>query len=52
MTDTTADAASTAGRHERTRIERYDPSAIEPRWQQRWEELELYRTDLDEPRNR
>ena len=52
MTDTTADAASTAGRHERTRIERYDPSAIEPRWQQRWEELELYRTDLEEPRNR
>ena len=51
MTDTTADATSTAGRHERTRIERYDPSEIEPRWQQRWDELELYHTDLDEPRS-
>ena len=27
-------------------IERYDPSAIEPRWQARWAELGLYRTDL------
>jgi len=31
---------------ERTRIERYDPTAIEPRWQERWAELGLYRTDL------
>jgi leucyl-tRNA synthetase len=31
---------------DRTRVERYDPSAIEPRWQQRWAELGLYRTDL------
>ena len=31
---------------ERTRIERYDPTEIEPRWQQRWEELGLYETDL------
>jgi leucyl-tRNA synthetase len=31
---------------ERTRIERYDPSTIEPRWQARWAELGLYRTDL------
>jgi leucyl-tRNA synthetase len=30
----------------RTRIERYDPTSIEPRWQQRWAELGLYRTDL------
>ena len=30
----------------RTRIERYDPVSIEPRWQQRWAELGLYRTDL------
>jgi leucyl-tRNA synthetase len=36
MTDTT----------ERTRIERYDPTTIEPRWQQRWDELGLHRTDL------
>ena len=31
---------------EQTRIERYDPTAIEPRWQQRWAETGLYRTDL------
>ncbi len=31
---------------ERTRVERYDPTAIEPRWQERWAELGLYRTDL------
>ena len=31
---------------ERTRIDRYEPSAIEPRWQQRWAELGLYDTDL------
>ena len=31
---------------ERTRIERYDATAIEPRWQARWTELGLYRTDL------
>ena len=37
MTDTTQD---------RTRIERYDPTAIEPHWQARWAELELYETDL------
>ncbi len=33
---------------ERTRIERYDPSAIEPRWQARWAELGLHRTDLED----
>ena len=32
----------------RTRIERYDPTAIEPRWQARWAELGLYETDLDD----
>jgi leucyl-tRNA synthetase len=31
---------------ERTRIERYEPASIEPRWQARWNELGLYRTDL------
>ena len=31
---------------ERSRIDRYDPAAIEPRWQARWAELGLYRTDL------
>jgi leucyl-tRNA synthetase len=30
----------------RTRVERYDPTAIEPRWQARWAELGLYETDL------
>jgi leucyl-tRNA synthetase len=32
----------------RTRIERYDPAAIEPHWQARWEELGLHRTDLSD----
>jgi len=33
---------------ERTRIERYDPTTIEPRWQQRWDELGLHRADLED----
>ncbi|HSO30693.1 MAG TPA: leucine--tRNA ligase, partial [Candidatus Sulfomarinibacteraceae bacterium] len=33
---------------ERTRIERYDPASIEPRWQARWEASGLHRTDLHE----
>ena len=37
---------------ERTRIERYDPVSIEPRWQARWEELGLHRTNLDDTKNR
>ena len=28
------------------RLERYDPTEIEPRWQRRWEELGLHTTDL------
>jgi leucyl-tRNA synthetase len=32
----------------RTQIDPYLPTEIEPRWQQRWAELELYRTDLDD----
>jgi leucyl-tRNA synthetase len=32
----------------RSRIERYDAPAIEPRWQARWDELGLYRADLDD----
>ncbi len=36
----------------RTRIERYDPASIEPRWQARWDELGLYRTDLTDTKNR
>jgi leucyl-tRNA synthetase len=53
VTDTadTADTATTEPTGTRTRIERYDPSAIEPRWQARWAELEMYETDLlDESR--
>jgi leucyl-tRNA synthetase len=33
---------------QRTRIEQYSPTEIEPRWQARWEELGLHRTDLDD----
>jgi len=33
-------------RTQRNRIERFDPTAIEPRWQRRWAELGLYDTDL------
>ncbi len=32
----------------RGRIERYEPTAIEPRWQERWAELGLYRTNLED----
>ena len=42
----------TSDRPERTRIERYDPASIEPRWQARWDELGLHRTDLSDTRNR
>jgi leucyl-tRNA synthetase len=46
---TTGDTATTgegSARQGRSRIERYDPAAIEPRWQARWDELGLYDTDL------
>ncbi len=33
---------------QRIRIDRYDPTEIEPRWQQRWDELGLHRTDLSD----
>ena len=42
MTDT----ADTTGPRGRAHIERYDPTAIEPRWQARWNELGLHETDL------
>jgi leucyl-tRNA synthetase len=32
----------------RPRLERYDPGEIEPRWQQRWAELGLHDTDLED----
>ncbi|MFO1541044.1 MAG: leucine--tRNA ligase [Chloroflexota bacterium] len=33
---------------DRERPDRYDASEIEPRWQERWEELGLHRTDLED----
>ena len=48
MTDTDRRPTDT----ERDRIERYDPTAIEPRWQARWDELGLYETDLRDARSR
>ena len=33
---------------ERTRLERYDPASIEPRWQRTWDEAGLYATDLND----
>ena len=33
-------------RAERTRVDRYDPTELEPRWQQRWDELGMHDTDL------
>jgi leucyl-tRNA synthetase len=44
VTDTTNKTEPT----NRTRVERYDPGSIEPRWQKRWDELGLHRTDLRE----
>ena len=50
-TDTThTDAAGSAAG--RSRIERYDPTEIEPRWQARWDERALHDTDLDDTRRR
>jgi leucyl-tRNA synthetase len=34
----------------RTRVERYDPTTVEPRWQARWAELGLHDTDLHDDR--
>jgi len=48
---TTGDIESTgddAVRDARARAERYEPTAIEPRWQGRWADLRLYDTDLDD----
>ena len=28
--------------------DRYQPTEIEPRWQARWDELGMHRTDLDD----
>src|SRR5918992_1036630 len=34
------------GAIERSRVERYRPAEIEPRWQARWDELGMHKTDL------
>lgn len=44
--DATAAATASDERLRRDRVERYQPSEIEPRWQARWAELKLYETDL------
>ncbi len=46
ITQTTTGAAPAPT--ERGLRERYDPTEIEPRWQARWEELGLHRTDLED----
>ena len=46
----TTDGRGAGPRVAATRIERYDPVSIEPRWQARWDELGLYQTDLDRRR--
>ncbi|HEU4573143.1 MAG TPA: leucine--tRNA ligase, partial [Candidatus Limnocylindrales bacterium] len=48
---TTSEPATESPRPERdrpvrARVERYEPTAIEPKWQERWAELGLYETDL------
>ncbi len=48
---TTGDSATTGertARGGRSRVERYDPASIEPRWQARWDELGLHDTDLED----
>jgi leucyl-tRNA synthetase len=51
---TTGDIESTGGdtnrdaRDPRSRAERYEPAGIESRWQERWADLRLYDTDLDD----
>ena len=55
MTDTTEtpDSTATTGSTDaRTRVERYDASAIEPGWQARWDELGMHDTDLESARDR
>jgi leucyl-tRNA synthetase len=49
-TDTTEIARKTeaTGPTGRSRVERYNPTEIEPRWQKKWNELGLHRTDLHE----
>jgi leucyl-tRNA synthetase len=43
---TTGEARETGRAGRRPHVERYDPGAIEPRWQSRWAELGMHDTDL------
>jgi leucyl-tRNA synthetase len=52
LDDRSHDVTQTDDPKERTRIERYDAASIEPRWQARWDELGLYKTDLTDTRKR
>ncbi len=47
-TGDTEQAGAAAPSEGRNRGERYDPAAIEPKWQARWDELALYATDLED----
>ena len=40
------------GRASDRRVERYEPTSVETRWQAKWSELELYRTDLHDTSRR
>ncbi len=50
MTDT--DTTPQASAPERERVPRYEPTVIEPLWQQRWADAQLYRTDLTDASRR
>ena len=55
VTDTTETKTTESNPAEapgRTRTERFDPASIEPRWQAKWAELNLYRTELNDTSRR
>ena len=37
---------------DRAEIEAYDPKAVEPKWQQAWDEEGLYNSDIDPDRKK
>src|SRR4051812_23896708 len=49
ITEAAPGATQAAQAPDRNRIDRYAPTEIEPRWQQRWEELGMHTTDLHDP---
>ncbi len=50
MTDTDRNPSTAVP--DRDRVPRYEPTILEPLWQQRWAEADLYRTDLADPSRR